>query len=431
MPRRTHHRRRPQTRTPDERAGRVFEVTIERIVPGGFGLAHADGVTLLVALAAPGDQVEVEVESARGKALFARIRRILEPAAARVAPPCHYFGSPHRCGGCDFQQLAYDAQLAAKREMILDALRRTGGIRDAPPFEVMPAPRAWAYRSRAEWQHDGGRFGYYERGTHNICDVTHCPVVAPEIERALEGLRSEMEQGRLPQDVGEFRAMAGDNETVAVAHSLAPFPSGELQRTIRGETYRFDAECFFQINHDLLPALVAEALRPVEAMNESSGASANAHHAVAASNDFALDLYCGVGLFTVPLARRFNRVIGVEAHTASARYGARNLQAANLSHAHIETLPVADWLARNEASLPPVDFALLDPPRAGAEAVTIAALNRLRPARIAYVSCDPVTLARDLRSLIAGGYELESLRAFDLFPQTHHVETIAHLVSKG
>lgn len=423
----------PHARASDPRIGRTLTLKVERIVPGGLGMAHADGMTFFVALAAPGDTVEVRIESVRDRVCFARILRVIEPAPARVEPPCPYFGGEARCGGCDFQQLSYDAQLSAKLDIIRDALRRTARIDIEPAsLTITPAPRPWAYRSRVEWQHDAieSRLGYYRRGTHEIVDIKTCPVLAPELERTLVNLRDAMISESLPSDVREFRAMAGDDERIALAPSPEGFAlegeahpatphdlaSNELLRTIRGETYRYNADCFFQINHDLLPCLIAEALRPLD--DRASSAF-----------DFALDLYCGVGLFTVPVARRYARVIGVEAHETSARYARRNIDAAHLGTTEIVTADVRRWLAEHKSGLPAPDFVLLDPPRAGAETETVNALIDLRPRRIAYVSCDPVTLARDLRMLVANDYKLESLHAFDLFPQTHHVETVAHLVS--
>jgi 23S rRNA (uracil1939-C5)-methyltransferase len=424
----------------DERTGQIFEVEIERIVPGGFGLAHAGGYTLLCALAAPGDRVEVEITSTRGRACFARIKRIIEFSPARITPPCPYFG---RCGGCDFQQLDYNSQLAAKLDIIRDAMRRTSRLAQLPEVTITPAPREWNYRSRIEWQHDAlrSRLGYFERGSHAIVDVTYCPVAAPELERTLAELRAGMHEEGSTGEASEFRAMVGDAGEVALTPRTEKFPRTELRRTIRGETYRYSAECFFQINHDLLPDLIAEALRPIQ--NHKPAAATQAATSfpqgdnfsssdIFPSGDMALDLYCGVGLFTLPLARLFRRVIGVESHTVSASYARTNLAGANLigddlSRAQVANESVKDWLARNAHDLPQVDFVLLDPPRAGAEAATVASLINLKPSRIAYVSCDPVTLARDIGLFSAAGYKLESLRAFDLFPQTHHVETVAHL----
>ena len=389
------------------RAGALLDVRVERILPGGVGLAHAEGQTLFVALAAPGDLARVRVESLRGRAAFASIVEVLEPSPARVEPPCPYFG---RCGGCDFQQLSYEAQLAAKADIIRDCLRRVARAEPPAEVEVVPSPEVWRYRSRARWQHDAVRrhLGYYERGSHRVCDVADCPVAAPPVSERLARLRGMMSEGILPQ-APEFEAVAGD-EGVALDPSVEPGDEREQVRRIGGETYRFDAGCFFQINHALLGPLVEEGLR-----------------GTADGGGTALDLYSGVGLFTLPLARRFRRVVAVEGNAASSAYARRNLSDAALANARVETSAVGDWLRHNTSKLGRADFVLLDPPRAGAEPEAVRGIVGLDPAHISYVSCDPATLARDLRLLLDAGYRLDSLRAFDMFPQTHHVETVVHL----
>src|SRR5436305_2936169 len=159
----------------------MMEVTIERILPGGLGLAHADGKTLMVALAAPGDRLRVRVDRVKGNVGFASIIEVIEPSPVRTAPPCPYFG---RCGGCDFQQLTYEAQLAAKAEIIRDCLHRIARLEDIPEITVMPSPREWRYRMRATWQIDREQrtVGYYERGSRHVCDVANCAVLQPELE---------------------------------------------------------------------------------------------------------------------------------------------------------------------------------------------------------------------------------------------------------
>jgi 23S rRNA (uracil1939-C5)-methyltransferase len=200
--------------------------------------------------------------------------------------------------------------------------------------------------------------------------------------------------------------VAGENG-VSFAPSFAAFQTSELSLRVGDEVYQYNAETFFQINPSLLGALIEFAL--ADAVGER-----------------ALDLYSGVGLFTLPLARRFESVVAVEANSAAARFARRNLQHADLTNTRIITATVTDWF-RN-GSMDAVDFMLLDPPRAGAESAVIDGILRLKALRICYVSCDPATLARDLKKLMAGGYMVQSLRAFDLFPQTHHVETVVHLV---
>jgi 23S rRNA (uracil1939-C5)-methyltransferase len=407
-----------------------FEVTVERILPGGVGLAHAEGRTVFVALAAVGDRLRVRVESVRGRVTFASILEVLQPSPTRVEPPCPYFG---RCGGCDFQQLNYGAQLEAKVEIIRDCLRRVARVEPPAEIHITPSPSEWRYRSRARWQHDAVRnfLGYYERGSHRVCDVVECPVAAPEVQNRLTRLRESMREGSLPSDAPEFEAVAGDTG-VALAPAVEPEDEREQTRLIAGERYRFDAGCFFQINHALLEPLVREGLRDASGETEEDDASqVSGENLNYVSGETALDLYAGVGLFTLPLARRFERVVAVEGNAASTAYARRNLSDAGLSNARVETAAVGAWLAHNAERMGSVDFVLLDPPRAGAEPEAVRGIIALKPGHISYVSCDPATLARDLLALISAGYRLASVRAFDIFPQTHHVETIIHLLRES
>jgi 23S rRNA (uracil1939-C5)-methyltransferase len=412
-----------------------MEVSIERILPGGFGLAHADGRTIMVALAAPGDRVRVQVDRVKGSVSFASIVEMVAPSPQRIEPPCPYFG---RCGGCDFQQLNYQAQLDAKAEIIRDCLRRLGRVENIPDFQITPAADAWHYRSRAQWQYDAVRqkLGYFESGSRNVCDVAECAVLVPRLQNTLDSLRAKMTSGSLPE-VRDFRAVVGD-ESVSVSppvqgssptvredadFSVESENVRDITRTIHGETYRLNAESFFQANDVLLPNLIDSAI------GDASGAT-------------ALELYCGVGLFTLPLARRFSHLIGVEGDTAAAKFARDSLAGAGLTNAEVSTRDVGVWLddvkrhdlsrlseKSAEALQGQIDFVLLDPPRVGAESRVIAGVLGLKPQRISYVSCDPATLARDLKKLIAGGYKLAAIAAFDMFPQTHHVETVVRLVA--
>jgi 23S rRNA (uracil1939-C5)-methyltransferase len=424
-----------------------LEVVVERILPGGLGFAHADGRTVMVALAAPGDRLRVRIDRVKGNVAFASIVEIIEPSSFRIEPPCPYFG---RCGGCDFQQLNYQAQLDAKVEIIRDCLRRIGGIEHVPEFQTTPAPNVWHYRARAQWQYDSvrRRLGYFESGSRRVCDVAECAVLVPELQRELEHLRKRMQQGALPDDTRNFRAIAGDDR-ISIADDKGrslTLKEGlhDITRTIHGERYRLNAESFFQTNADLLPHLIDAAI------GEAHGRK-------------AVELYCGVGLFTVPLARRFASVVGVEGDAPATDFARQNMGQTGLTNAEIVNQDVADWLEKHLESreqrlerkrlacnerdaateLPhasetlalqsslsarnKVDFLLLDPPRTGAESRVISGILGLRPKRICYVSCDPATLARDLKKLIAGGYAMGRLAAFDMFPQTHHVETVVHM----
>ena len=399
-----------------------MEVTIERILPGGLGLAHAEGQTIMVALAAPGDRLRVRIDRVKGSVLFASIEEIITPSAIRVEAPCPYFG---RCGGCDFQQMTYQAQLEAKSEIIRDCLRRLARIENIPDFQISAAPNPWHYRSRAQWQYDAVRqkLGYFESGSRQVCDVAECAVLAPELQKTLESLRTSMQQGLLPDSTRDFRAVVGDDD-ISIAPPLNGKPT-DITRTILGEAYRLNAESFFQANDGLVPQLIETAI--AEATGET-----------------ALELYCGAGLFTLPLARRFKSVIAVESDAAAVSFARESLANAGLNTAEVVKSDVGVWLEdvrrgdlsrlseKSAAALQgQIDFVLLDPPRTGAESRVITGVLGLKPQRICYVSCDPATLARDLKKLLAGGYTLHSLAAFDMFPQTHHVEIVAHLESNS
>jgi 23S rRNA (uracil1939-C5)-methyltransferase len=409
---------------------RPLEVEIERLLPGGVGLAHAEGLTLFVSLSAPGDVVRISIDRVQGNLGFASIVEIVKPSPVRVEPPCPYFGL---CGGCDFQQLSYEAQLNAKVEIIRDCLHRIAKI-EPHEIPIIPSPNEWRYRARAMWQVDAlrSRLGYFVRGSNEVCDVEYCAVLVPELQQTLELARAEISAGSEPP-LKAIEAVAGDDgvSTVSLPPDTARFSGKEVSRVIGGETYRFSAEAFFQINHELLEPLIAEALLDIPTDIKEAGKVGT-----------AIDLYCGVGLFTLPLARRFGRVVGVEASERATKFARLNLEEASsptvrdgeerrLGSVEIVTSRVGDWLRQHSRSFGKVDFLLLDPPRTGAENKDIAGILALRPARISYVSCDPATLARDLRKLISAGYSLDSVVAFDMFPQTHHVETAARLSAKG
>ncbi|HEY0430596.1 MAG TPA: class I SAM-dependent RNA methyltransferase [Pyrinomonadaceae bacterium] len=388
---------------------KTIEVEIERLLPGGVGLAHAEGLTLFVSLAAPGDVLRVRIDRVQGKVAFASIVEIIKPSVVRIEAPCPYFG---RCGGCDFQQLTYETQLETKAEIIRDCLRRIAQLEAPGPIRVVPSPNQWHYRTRASWQVDGSakQLGYFERGSNRICDVEYCAVLTPELQQTLAQVRHELTAGNGITGPKTIDAVTGDDR-VSLAPAIAGFSTDVISRRLGSESYSFSAESFFQVNHELVEPLINEAI------GEMKG-------------QFAVDLYAGVGLFTLPLARRFAHVTAVEEYGLATEFARRNLAEAKLENVEVVTLDVVDWL-KHSRPFEPLDFLLLDPPRVGCENAAIAGILALRPRRISYVSCDPATLARDLKKLIADGYSLDSVAAFDMFPQTHHVETVARLTANG
>jgi 23S rRNA (uracil1939-C5)-methyltransferase len=247
-----------------------------------------------------------------------------------------------------------------------------------------------------------------------VVDVEESPVLTLETQALLTTLRDDVQAGLVPKTNREYRAVTGDLGSVLEPTSTAK--SRLVTRDLGGETYRFSAECFFQANLPVTAAIMKDVLGIADAATSERG--------------LALDLYCGVGLFTLPLARKFRQVVGVESFKPAAGYAETNLTNAGLSNARIVTAPVEHWLAGDRSPLGWVALAVFDPPRSGAGKATIDRLARLKPAHIAAVSCDPATFARDVRDLVENGYEVLRVTGYDMFPQTHHVEIVGHLVRR-
>ena len=385
------------------RAGDELDVEIKKIVPQGLGLAFAEKLTVFVALAAAGDVARVRLSRVKGRTAFAEIVQILQPGNDRTTPPCKYFG---RCGGCDMQQMTYSAQVAAKSDIITDALTRLGRIELNAPVEVVASPRPLGYRLRAQWQVDSRRrmIGYFRRHSHEVIDIDHCPILLPQLGDELQRLRQTDAASTFWEPSGKITAAAGDAAVSIYSPELIE-PIETVSRKAAGETYFYSARGFFQGNAFLLDELVAAATD-------------------LPAGELVYDLYCGVGLFSLPLARRFGRVAGVEANAEAIEFAKQNAEHARLPNIRFEAAGVGKFLAAS-AAVP--DAVVLDPPRTGTEPGVIEALISAGPRVISYVSCDPAILARDLRKFVDAGYSIEMIRGFDLFPQTHHVETVVRL----
>lgn len=384
-------------------AGELLEVRIEKIVPGGHGLAFAEELTIFVDLSVVGDRLRVKLREIKGKIAFADTHSIIEPSPYRTEPPCPYVGI---CGGCNFQQMTYPAQLDAKVGIIHDCLHRIGKIDYDRDIAIIPSPAEFGYRLRAQWHVDRKRqeIGYYRRNSRDLISIEHCPILTPELDATLQKVRDEIDWTSFWADKGGVDAAVGDYDRVSVYSSELGLETKDISLSAAGEKYSFAADVFFQGNKFLIDTLITTAIGDAEGEN-------------------ALDLYSGVGLFTLPLARRFKKVVSVEEYGPAVDYARKN--AADSSNVEIVEKPVGRFLAdQNSMS---IDFALLDPPRSGTEKKTVLDLIRLRPKQVAYVSCDPSVLARDLRRFVEAGYGIESITAIDLFPQTHHVETVVRL----
>jgi 23S rRNA (uracil1939-C5)-methyltransferase len=384
----------------------VVELTIESLAAGGDGVARtADGRVVFVPLAAPGDRVRVRLVEQRARFARGEIEELLAPGSARVPPRCPVFGV---CGGCAWQHVDYAAQVEAKRAIVRDALARIAGLADPPPLVFTPSPAPYGYRGRARVRVERGQVGFRRRRSHELCAVAGCPLLAAPLDAALAALAEAP-----PRRPGDWELALGADDVVRAAplgaQARAP-DRGEERLVLRvaGERLEVSQGVFTQANALLLDALA-------EAVCDAAG-----------SGDTALELYAGAGFFTLGLARRFARVVAVESDRAAARDLARNAaRPGGARRVRVVEARVAPWLAAGEASALAPEVVVLDPPRGGVGPAAAETLARLPARRIVHLSCDPATLARDLAVLVAHGWRLARLHAFDLFPQTPHVEVLA------
>lgn len=388
----------------------TIDVTIDRIVGDGKGIGFANGKTVFVARTAPGDVVRARITRQQRTTLHGVIDTILTPSPMRIEPDVDH---PEYAVGCDLMHIGYEDQLATKINIIQDSLRRIAKLDDMPEIPIRPSAQQWGYRSRAEWQVNvpNKLVGYFAEGTRQIVDITEDPVSTEGVNTLLTTLRDDVAAGLVPEAAREYRAVS--TETGYALEPTASTRSAVLQRTLGAETYHFSAECFFQANIPVAEQLLADVVKVADGARQDPG--------------IAIDLYCGVGLFTIPLSRRFKRVIGVESFKPAVKFATDNLAESDLTRTKILESPVEHWVAQNQSRHGRVSLVVFDPPRSGAGVKTVGGIVRLNPEHIVAVSCDPATFSRDLRGLLDGGYELVNITAYDMFPQTHHVELMAHL----
>ena len=413
------------------------EVVVESLAAGGEGVARVDGRVFFVPRAAPADRALIEITELARHHGRARIVELLEPGPERRSAPCRH---AELCGSCSWQHVTPAGQRAAKSRIVGEALARIAGIRLEVPVEVVHGDELH-YRNRADLSIAKGtdgmpRLGYRREGSHVVEHVSECPVLVPVLESELR--RFAATPADVPADAAAARFAAGDDgarivfvdakdvvlgRPVAAPKSSKSGSAGPVRRvrvdeadlrfeqSIGGLRYGFDVRAFWQGNAELVGELVRRAV------GDESG-------------DTAYDLFCGSGLFTLPLSARFERVVGVENDDRAIARASTNAERNGVERAVFVASDVERHLRTIDDGAAP-DLVLLDPPRRGAGTDVVAHLVRIAPRRVRYVSCDPATLARDLKGLVSGGYRLRSIVALDLFPQTPHVECVAVLERDG
>jgi 23S rRNA (uracil1939-C5)-methyltransferase len=362
----------------------------------------------------PGKRIRTFAERERPGMVRRGAVEILESAPERVPAPCPYFT---RCGGCHYQHAPYDYQLAVKRAILAEELRRLGKIE--PPEEIVAiSAEPWGYRNRTQLHIRDRRIGYWEARSHRLCPIEQCPISSPKVNEVIRTLNAMLHDSRWPRFLRSLEVFTDEHQVqlnvleterpVArrffewCAESFPGFVPGPLDYE---ERFRVSGGSFFQVNRFLVDPLVETALAAVE-------------------GETAVDLYAGIGLFSLALARRFREVTAVEAGSSAVRDLEFNRDRAGLLNIRAEHRTAEDFLARLQTA---PDCMLLDPPRAGLGKAVVQHLSALRPRLVVMVSCDPATLARDLAGLTAAGYRIERMALVDMFPQTFHLETVARL----
>lgn len=438
-------------------------ITIDRMGYGAQAVGRLDnGKTVFVEGGAPGDVAAVEIVEDKPTFARARIARLEEASPLRAKPRCEAGAT---CGGCPWQHLAYDAQLDAKRANVVAALERTAKLDHERAEELvrpcLPSKRQWGYRNKLELgaafdEHGTFQLGFRREGTHDIASPGICPLAHDAIAKAPKALRGALRFAQGSADLGIFRVgvrhslRTGDLE-VALWTNPGSFPRGHIAKTVKSavkassivrvmadpgkarkikgvETldgkgcweeqlgsarYLASAPSFFQVN-------TAQAEKLVACVIEGLGGRMAEDGPESLDDLLIADLYAGGGTFSVPLAQAGAEVLAVEAAGSSVRDLRRN---ADLNRVDVEV--IGGDAARELPELGDLDALVVDPPRAGLADGVVESIAAAEPTRVAYVSCDPATWARDVARFEACGYRLESVQPVDLFPQTYHVEVVS------
>jgi 23S rRNA (uracil1939-C5)-methyltransferase len=406
---------------------KTLEVTVDKLVYGGLGLARHQGKVVFIPFSAPGDHLRVRVEEEKRNLIRATIIEILEPGAGRQSPGCRHFGA---CGGCQWQHLEYPRQVEVKRQILEEVFHHRIPQTRKLAISVKASPQQYGYRSRARFHTKGcgpsAVVGFLRHQSHKIEDIEVCPLLRPWLNDALGLLRNAQALKEYPSPRQFEIACSENTESWGMAEMEGDLSEGlpsdqgnvsrdegvHLYRNVGQYTYMISPSVFFQANDFMLADLVSEVISL--AQDSRKGA--------------ALDLFCGVGLFTLPLASQFKSVVAVERSAAASRFCTLNANAAGLANLKTVCADVSEWMSALSSVAPPAfDLLVLDPPRIGAGP---AIMNRIRewgPETVIYVSCDPQTLCRDVSLLAGRGYEIDVIEGLDLFPQTYHFETILRL----
>jgi len=382
-----------------------LRLTLTDMAFQGGAIARHGGQVVFAAYGIPGEEAVVQIERRSKDYLTGRVVEVLSPSPHRVAAPCPYFGT---CGGCHWQHIDYAHQAELKVRIVADQLRRIGKFQESPLLPTIPAVETWVYRNHARFsvgRH--GDLGFTTPLRHRFVKIDHCLIMHPWIDDVLGRVQGRC--GGLHQVAVRYGVKTGQALIHPSLEEIDPsIPSGQpwYEEELLGKRFRISGASFFQVNTPQAEVLI-ELVRQKLALEPGQ---------------LLLDAYAGVGTFAVLLAPYVKRVMAVEESSSA-------VADAVINQAGIDNITFYE--GKVESVLPELaerpDAAILDPPRVGCHPDALAAVLALAPARLVYVSCDPATLARDLRSLCDGGYRLVEAQPVDMFPQTYHIEVVATL----
>ena len=409
---------------------------------GGYGVGRVTGKVVFVPYTVTGDKAWIEMIEEKKKYSTGRLIRIIDPSPRRVNPPCPYFGT---CGGCQWQHIDYRVHGELKKTILREALERIGNIKDLPATDATLSTKPYGYRVRVQLKVRGRTLGYFRERSHEIVDIDHCPIADPLVNQMIQQLRGELAAFSQLEGI-EINVSPDEEKAVFILHPTVwnrdsedfakkflqnhPFLKGiaivarnglkrlgdpslnftvSLHRSGEKRMFGFQASAhsFFQVNPEQNRRLIETALEFSEVRK----------------NEILLDLYAGIGNFTLPLAAEASKVTGVEENRTAIEDARLNAERNGIENCDF-VQGKAEEVLKNLSERP--DVVILDPPRTGCKTI-LGQLVGLRPKKIIYVSCEPTTFSRDIRLFAENGYSLQRLNLIDMFPQTYHMEVIGLL----
>jgi 23S rRNA (uracil1939-C5)-methyltransferase len=392
----------------------TIEVRIDGLAFGGDGVARHQEQVVFVPFTVDGDEAAVRITEVKKRFVRGRLDRILKPSPHRIEPQCPYYT---RCGGCQYQHIRYEHQLDIKERQVIDAFVRIGKMALPPVSTIVPSPRTFLYRGKADYHVQvlpkrPPLVGFMDGTNNRIIDLDRCEIVDETINEACLAFRRDLGAGRIStrwdrQTIWSADA-AGEKAEVVTDFRKPRF----VTRTVMGQLLTAPYRGFFQANSSLVPRLV-EAVVAASALT---------------GEETVADVHCGSGLFSLFLAPKARQVYGIEMDGEAIHCARGNLRQAGFTNAVFLRGDAGEILHGAFADRKKrVDVLILDPPRTGCDPALLSRIIALKPARIIYISCNPATQARDVRLLLDRGFTVRSLRPFDMFPQTAHIEVLAVL----